>query len=68
MAVELEAVNNSFQEVKDCITQAQVQLSQNGMSSFSSWINPSEPGNASFFSSPCGLSCNSNYEPEDWKI
>ena len=56
MAEELEDVKDSFHEVQDCIVHAQMQSGRIGMSSFSSWINPLEPRNVSFFSSPCGVS------------
>ena len=54
MAVELEAMADIFQDVKDCTGHAQP--SQIDMSSFSSSISPSKPGNLSFFSSPFGQS------------
>ena len=56
VVAELEAVKDSFQEVRDCIAHEQMQSSQIGMSSFSSWINPLQPRSVSFFSLPCGLS------------
>ena len=56
MAAELEAMTNSFKEVKYCPVHAQMYSSQIGMSSFFSLINPLELGNVSFFSSYCSLS------------
>ena len=55
-AAELQAVKDSVQEVNDCSAYAQIQSSQIRTSSFSSWMNPSEPGNISFLSFSCGRS------------
>ena len=42
-----ETVKDSFQNVKDCIVHAQIQSNKMWKSSFSSWINASEPVNVS---------------------
>ena len=51
-AAELEAMKDSFHEVRDCTTQALMQSCQTGMPSFSSLVSPSEPGNVSFHCTP----------------
>ena len=55
-AAKLEAVKDGFKEVKYCTVHAEMQPGQIEMTNFSSRIRPSEPGNASVFSFPCGLS------------
>ena len=56
MAAELANVEDSFHKGKGCSVHAQMQSSQIWVSSFSLQINPSEPGNVSFFSCSRGLS------------
>ena len=57
MAADSSDVEDSPPEVKDCTDSAQMQSSQIGVTTFSSWINPSEFGNVSIFPCPCDLSC-----------
>ena len=56
MATDLEDMKDSFRELKVCAEHAHMQSSKIRMSSSSSWINPSESGNVSLFSFPCGSS------------
>ena len=57
MAAELEHVKDSFHEINIVLrTRRCNQAKLECPVSYSSWINPSEPGNASYFSFPCDLS------------
>ena len=53
---DLADAKNSLHEVEYCTALTHMQSSQIGMSTFSSWIDPTDTVNFSFFLSPCGLS------------